>query len=582
MSELREKLLEAYRVGNFLQAALDTTFDEKESSDFVAETLVALHNEGAVDVIEQFMGLYNKQGSGSDFFWKLDLLEKSLPHMNAPTQHVMACVAHLSAETGQNIAANLLSTPFIDFCVADPSRPDEALHLIEESPLQWMDFVCPIIVAGTRVNMERYFEEAIRLAAHDNIEIRKRAVFSLGRIQYPVQSELPRQALDCLERLVVQETDDHLLENAIKSICTICMTDGSLTDKGGEILDLALSKGGDYALHAASASFGSDIGKLPEPLLDLIIQNLPRINPKNKGTVDMIDYGVLRLLKRDNPSQGIEFLEDFLLTHAQDLSLESLDSVVHEIQRSNKKLLNKLLTRWFFKGDRILCDGISIVVEAAHGEEMPLEVDPAEIPTPDFVHLIFLAHKAIGYLFLKPITTASIIISLIRQTNDANVLQELGTLLFDPLLLNFSGSLYDFLTGRVGIESGQTKDAIQTALDIFNTYLEDLKSVGNIPEMHPSQDQREAQARHFHQAVSTSYKEAMKESIFNLLCSKSVILYGSKSINYIQGPSGKSQRMEIPMSSHRTEIEVPRQDHIDPAGIEYMLRIFRAERMVKP
>ncbi|HKZ42046.1 MAG TPA: hypothetical protein VJ044_13870, partial [Candidatus Hodarchaeales archaeon] len=567
MSELREKLLEAYRADNFLQTALESTFGVEESRDNVTETLVVLHNEGAVDLIEQFTGLCNKPNSGSDFFLTRHLLEKSLPLLNAPIQQVMACVAHLAKEAGQDMMANSIFTSFIDFCVADPSRPDEALRLIKESPNQWMDYVCPTIIAGTRADMGRFFEEAMLLTDHEDIEIRKRAIFSLGRIQYPAQSELPKRALDCLERLVLQETDDQLLGNALKSICSICITDGFLVDKGEKIMDSALSKGGDYALYAVSESFGSDIDKLPELLLDMIIRYLPRLNTKNKGTVDKIDYGVLRLLKRDDPSQGIEFLENLLLTHAQDLSLESLDSVVHGMQSPGQKLLNKLLTRWFLKGDRVLCDGIRIIVDAVHGEEMHLEVDPAEIPTLDFIHLIFLAHKAIGYLFLKPITSASIVISLMRQTNAADAVQELGSFLFDPLLLNFSGALHDYLVSRVANESGQTKDAIQAALDNFKAYLKDLKSVGNIPEMHPSQDQREAQARHFHQTVSKSFKEAMKGSVFNLLCSQSVILYGRKSINYIQGPSGQSKRMEIPMSSHGTQIEVPRQDHIDPYGL---------------
>lgn len=580
MSELRDRLLEAYRAGNLLQIALESTFGAKESRNYVNEALVALHNEGVIDLIEQFKSLCNEPNSGRDFFLTRHLFENALPGLNAPIEHVMECVAHLAKEAGQDLAANTIFTSFINFCISDHSRLEQALGLIIESPNRWMDFVTPVIVAGTRIDMARYFHEAIHLISHEDTEIRKRAIFSIGRIQYSEQSDLPSQALDYLGRTIVQETDDHLLGNAIKSTCSICMADGSLVDQGVKILDVALLKGGDYALHAASEVFGLEFAKLPEPLLGVIMQHLARINPNNKGTVDMIDFGVLKLLERDDPAQGIEFLESFLLAQAQELPLKSLNSVVHRIARSDK-LLNRLLTRWFLKGDRVLCNGIHTIVDAMHGEEIHLEVDPSELPCSDPVHLIFLARKAIGYLFMNPISTASIIISLTRQTSDANTIRELGFLLFDPLLLNYSGALRDFLASRVASEPGLTKEAIQAAIDAFDAYLEGLKSVGNISEMHPPQDHREAHSRHFHQLMSESYKEAMKESIINLLCSKSVILYGRKSINYIQEPSGQSRRMEMVLSEHGTEIEVPRQEHIDPFGLDYMLRVFRAERLVK-
>lgn len=581
MSELREKLLEAHRTGNFLLTALGFTFGSTESSGSVSEALVLLHNEEKVDLIEQFKGLFNNHSSAPDFFLTRHLLESSLPRLNASVPHVMECVAHLVKEAGQDMAANSIFSPFIDFCAADPSRAAQAIELIKGAPDLWMDFIPPVIVAGARSDIERYFEEAIGLSSCKDIEIYRRAIYSIGRIQYGERHDLQEKALDYLERIVNKESDDHLLANIIKSICSICMADGSLVARGEKSVDLALSKGGDYTFYAASEVFGLNTDKLSEPLLTVILRHLPRLNPQNKGTVDMIDHGVVSLLKREDPAMGIEFLETLLLTHIEDLSLKSLNSVVHTIYRSDKKLLNKLLTRWFLISERVLCTGVSDIVGAAHGQELHLEIDMNELSLCDFVHFIFLARKAIGYLFLKPITAANIIISMMRQAKDADTTQELGNLLFNPLLLNFSGALRDFLTSRSTTESGQTKDAIQETLNAFNNYLNGLKAVGNITEMHPYQDQREAQSRHCQEEMSKSFKEAMKGSVINFLCTQSVILYGNKSINYIQDSSGQYKRMEIPMTAHGTEIEVPRQEHIDPIGLDYMLRIFRVERFVQ-
>ncbi len=128
-------------------------------------------------------------------------------------------------------------------------------------------------------------------------------------------------------------------------------------------------------------------------------------------------------------------------------------------------------------------------------------------------------------------------------------------------------------------ESGKTKTTIETALKTFDEYLDDLKETGVIPELHPTQTQRDAHHRHFSRLMLESFKEAEKKSVLLPLVSKSVLLYGRKSINYVYGSDGKSNRMEIPLHSHGTEMEIPRFENIDPFGLEYMIRIFRAEQI---
>lgn len=577
MSELREELLSAYKKGNFLQCAVDLS---KKNRNQVIETLVALHNVRTVDLIEQFESLHENDSSSSLYF-KLRLLEKALPSLKAPIQQVMDCIAHLVANVNPKMAGNIISSPFIEFCSADLSRSEEAMVLINESPQKWKDFILPVIIAGTRTDLELFFEEALCLSSHEDIEIRKPAIFSIGQIQYGDRQDLQKKVLDYLEKLVYDQADDHLLSNAIRSMCSICMKNDALLAQGCDLLKATLSKGGDYCLRAASELFGFYIDEFPSSLIEAIAEHLLRINPKDKNMLSNFGFGIVKLLTQDDPNYGIELLESLLLANPEDLSLKDLDDVVHGIYSSENKLTNKLLTRWFLKGDHALCEGIYAIVTAVHDQEMHLEIDIEELPCSDLIHLLFLSRKTIGYLFLKPITAASVIISLMRQASDPNTLKAVGSLLFDPLLLNFSGSLHDFLSIRASNESGQTKDVIQSALNTFDAYWEDLKSIGDIPEMHPSQDQREAQSRHFNQMMSKSYKEAEKRSILNFLCTKTVILYGKTSINYIQGLSGQSKRMEMPMKSHEMKIEYPRQEHIDPFGLDYMLRIFRVERLVK-
>lgn len=490
----------------------------------------------------------------------------------------MCCVFHLVHEAGQDMAAGTLFDSFIDFCAAEPSRPEESLRHIESSIDQYADLLTPTIVAGARIDVRHYINEAIRLSEHENIEIRKRAIFSIGRIQYPQDTNLCESALACLEFIGTKETDDNLLGNLIKSAFSLYKHDKSQVERIIGLISSALSKGGDYALHAASELFGFDFNELPEVLLDALLKHLRCVRPQNKGTLDNIDYGLIRLINREDPTKGIEFLEAVLVSNSDDASMDIFDSVIQGL-RKNNKVLNKLMTRWFLRGDRILCEGIRAVVNNARDDNMLLQIDPSELVSMEPLHIVFLARKTIGYLFFNPITAASVIISMMHHTNDDETLQQLGTLLFDPLLLNFSGKVKGYLIKQVESEPGEAKTTIETALKAFDEYLDDLKSTGGILELHPSQAQRDAHRRHFFRLMSESFKEVEKKSVLLSLVSKSVLLYGRKSINYVYDIDGKSNRMEVPLHSHGTEMEIPRLQIIDPFGLDYMLRIFRAEQI---
>jgi len=578
MDNLRNDLIIAFQQGNFLQVVYDKSLSESGNRSALKEELVSMHNDKLIDVIACFRALENNPDTTYDFFLTRHILEKALPHINAPVKPVMDCVLHLVREAGQDMAAGTLFDPFIDFCAAEPSRPKESLRQIEASIDQLADLLTPTVVAGARIDVRYYLNEAIRLTAHENIEIRKRAIFSLGRIQYPQGTNLCESALACLELSGTKETDDHLLGNLIKSAFSLYKHDKSQIERTIDLINSALSQGGDYALHAASELFGFDFNELPEALLDALLNHLRRVRPQNKGTLDNIDYGLIKLINREDPTKGIEFLEAVLLANPNDVSMGIFDSVIRGLYK-NKKVFSKLLTKWFLRGDRILCEGIRAVVNKASDRNMLLQIDPSELVSMDLVHIVFLARKGIGYLFFNPVTAASVIISLMHHTNEDETLHQLGTLFFDPLLLNFPGKVKDYLIQQAESESGKAKTTIETALKTFDEYLDDLKSTGVIPELHPTQTQRDAHRRHFSRLMSESFKEAEKESVILSLVSKSVLLYGRKSINYVYGPDGKSNRMEIPLHSHGTEMEIPRFQNIDPFGLDYMLRIFRAEQI---
>lgn len=577
MDDLRDALIDSYKAGTLIQVVYTRSIAERDQRNTLAAELTALHNEGAIDVIAGFTSLNNRPGSEVDFFLTRHVFEKILPQISASIQPVMACVHHLYAEAGHDGAAGMILDAYSSFCEKDPSHPKEALKEIERNP-DLLPLLTPTIVAGSRIDTSHYLAETLRLAGHNSIEFRRSAVFTLGRIQWPKGSTPPASAYTALEKVVAVEDDDNLLGCAIKTSFSLLQSDKSQERRIDKLLGDALSKGRDHALHAASQLFGFHTGEIPDQIMDTLVSQFYRIDPANKGTIDNIDHGLAHFLKTDKAINAISILQDMLIAHADDLSLKSFGSVVTQIH-NDKALLSTVSTRWLLRGEPVLCEGTYTIVSTGHGADMLLDIDPAELQPADYMHTIFLARKAIGYLFPNPESAASLLVSLMRHAPDKRTLTELGSLLFNPLLLNFTGKARTYVAECASGASGEVKEMLVGILKEVDDYLDALKSVGEIPELHPSEAQREAYNRRLSHQMAESFKEAEKQSVFLSLVSKSVLLYGRKSINYVHGPDGQSKRIEIPLQEHSVEIELPRQERLDRFGLDYMLRVFRAEQL---
>lgn len=574
------EILEAVKTETFLDYISNVSHCKQRNREQLGEMLASLNNTGEIDIISEFKNLKNKADSAGDFFSAMHILEIVLPDLNSSVDKVLDCVQHTITEAGQDLAAGMLIQPLTDFCEAIPSRVDEALVVILSDPGSYGNLLPPVLIAGTGVDIEKYINHSIDYLYHENVSIRSNAVFALGRIQYSSRSEYIQRILNGLTAICETEVHDQVLSSVVRTVCNIITSNDSYTEEALEILSSALSKGGGLTLYKASHIFGYECQNFREEVLDTLLAALSSVNAEHGGTLSNIGHGISILLKRDDPKKGIDFLERFLLHHQREVTIESLNHLVHSIMEQDISLLNKLMTKWFLKGDRILCDSIRIIVDTSHNKEIRLSVDQAELPPGNSVHHIFIARKVIGYLFMKPVTCASILLSLMENYQEENVLSDIGMLIFDPILLNYSGGPYHFLKENQGKFSEPVNFEIQKAINAIDAYLEGLRSIPEIPEMFPTQEQREIQRRSIGRKMAESYKEAQQDSIINLICSKSILLYGRSSIVRVYDNSGKSNRMEIPMQQHSVSFEIPRQADISPVDFDYTLRVFRNERLV--
>jgi hypothetical protein len=559
------------------------SFDNFISNDpVVIETLAQLHNEGAINVVKSYGSLENTVGVDIDFFLARGILEKLLPRLEAPVLEVMECILHLVEAAGQNLAAGTIINSFVDFCDINPVRSDEALKLIENSNNKLTELLIPTLVAGSRYDIDRYFDKTLALLSHEAIEIRAKAIFALGKLHYSQEAEAKAKfcskALHCLELSVSKETDDNLLGNIIISTFELYKYDRSQISIAIAIIDSALSKGCDSTLYMASYLLFYEYNELPEALLDKLFSHLVRIKSTSQESIRNIDYALHKLLLTGKHNQSIEFLEKLLIQNSNRLSISQFNQTAIEIF-NNKNLLAEIISKWFLSGDIYLCQSVESIFSIVHGD-MPISLALSESNHLNDNQIIFIARKAIGYLFVQqPIIATSIIVSLMKLVSDNKNIEELSELLFDPLLINYPGKISDYLKQKLDCEDEKVKSAIQSSLTNLENYFDDLKSTGEIPDLHPPQSQLEANRRKMSRMMSKSMKEAEKKSVFLSILPKSMLLYGRKTINYVHQVDGQVSRIETPLQSYGGEIELPRLSEIDPFGLDSMLRVFQVEKI---
>ena len=575
MSEIKERLIKASTDGNFLEVVCRFYFDHDDNRKSFGQQLAFLHNEGTIDVISEFKKL-KQDKEHSNFFSTRHVFIDALSELNSPVITVMDCVKHLVAEAGNDMTAGWLFTPFIKFCEADPKRPKEVLQIAEGSGDEWLDFISLAIISGSNLQLSEYAGRAVELSGHENIEIKIRAVIAIGRINYRDETSLLVDALRALENIIQAEYDDRLFGTALRSAFALYLADNNMESKVAALIQTALIQRGEYALYAASELFIFEKDKIPPLVLDVLLEALKDTKSQNKGTLDNIDQGLQYLVKTNQEDKAISFLEHLLVHNRDELSIEVFDSLIRELYGNDKLVLNKLATRWFLSKKVSLCRAVMDIVGLGHGNDIILIADTEQfIKQPEEIRL-FAARKAIGWLYINPVSATSFIVSLLDASSE-NEIEQITELLFDPLLISYSGKVKQYLDSILPNQSTNVQGILTNVFAKLDNYHEGLKSARNIPELLPSQSQRETHSRLANRQMAEASKKAEKASILNSICSKSVLLYGRKSIHYIHGLDDQMHRQEMPLHSFSHSIEHSRLAYMDPHGLDYMLRIFRVE-----
>jgi hypothetical protein len=476
----------------------------------------------------------------------------------------MQAVQALVAKGGADLAAYRPNDTFRDWCAADPTRAHAIIAAAEAGDVQAIAFVTFAFTALgdaalARSFVNRYCDER-----------RVSALFALGRIK-PADAQDAEDSIGVLMPFVDAVHDEAVRCNALMPLLDICEQVSALAPAHlPEAIAAAAVKPTPGLLFNLAKALLFHVKLFDRTSIQRALGALKATDPALEGIVRSLDDALDALLKTPNGDLALDFVTDIL---AQDngFDLKPFGSVKHNLSGGDRDRLFKLVVRWLISGNSNLCAAAAEILSTGE-RSVPFDSSTADLGLTG-PGQVFLAYKALGWLFTNEVVGASILVACLRSCDPAAA-KTIGELLFDPLLVNYGGKARDYLKA---IKKGDPAyGSIKAALKAADVYVKGLQINPQVKELRPSEYQYSVERRRTHDMMQTARKGAEKQSVFLSLVHRSVLLYGRRSITYVQEPGKKSRPVSIDMHSFSHSFELPRCEVIDPVGLSIMLLAFRS------
>lgn len=545
-------------------------FGLREEADIqvVQTRCIELHNSGTIDLLQIVESGALQALNGSSFFMAMHFLSRILPELNATPARMMACVEALVSRGGQDLAASQPNAAFRSWCSRDPHRANDviaAAHRSDDLAIRHLTFALESIDA---------ISESRQIALSYSDVRRLCAVTALGRIQDSDPASRS-ETFALFGSLVNSGADDTLRATMLGATAAILSRSGDApSPEAVGLLQRLVKDAGDFTIHQSARVLWECRQCLQPEIVACLLETLACLNPANKGTVNELDLGLASLLELRYDEAAITYVTRLLSSPGTPLRLKDLDGFSKTLVSGPPERLSRVIVQWLLPGTPRLCEGLADALRNRDSNGPPLELRAQDLSISP-VAQVFLCRKAIGWFFFMPSTAASLLVSVLRVC-DAETAQDVQELLVEPLLLNYS-NVRQYLQGLAVDDAAKSR--VEQALAQNQSYLEALRTVPAIKELHPSEHHRRIERLRIADQMREAHKQAQSQSVLLNLVKRSVVLYGNRSLTLIKDEKEEPRPIEIDLKPFEVSFEMPRMEVVDPIGLDFTLRVFRTERM---
>jgi len=568
-SNLKTKIINAAATDGLANLVFDHRWAiEGSDRQELATALAELHNDCEINVLSVASPEALAHFTGPRFFNGQNIFLEIIPQLEANLDEMVSAVTALVEAGGSDLASNMPNGSFREWCVQDQTRSEEVIS----RALAGDETIRPFLLFALQAVGD--LERIIACFNHEDVAIKMSAVSAtsrLGTLDEPKRVSI----YTAFDSLLDANSDGDLIANILGALLAVA-SDGKDVDtpKVQALVRRCLANPSDGVSHITACGLMQKQIPVGSPILDEVLERLLDIDPEKMGSIRQLDSGLYRLLEGEGAKAAIDFAGRLVGKTNGKISLKQLNSFTHRLIESDHEHFGYAVASWLIHGDIAL--GISLANAVGMREH------PVTAPIDHFglseVQKLRLCRRTIGFFLLEPVLAASVLVSIAR-TAEMETQTEISRLLYNPILVNFSGKVRDYL--RTIKPSDLAHAVVSQALEQLDALIKGFKEVGTINEINPSTNERFVASMHEFDEQQEVRRNAAKESIFADLIPHSVVLYGNKSISFIEGSDGERKRFETNLHSHEFSFELPRLGMFDPVTLEFLRRRFITVQVIE-
>lgn len=572
--DLQSKILDSVENGLFLECIYDfykKNFDKKQE---LFSILVELHNLGKINLFKEFIRLNNEAGR-IDFWMTRHILEDMMALIDIKCiSESLKCIEHLIKEAGNDLASHSILGKFQQKLESDEDLLEQVFEVFQENPILYKEFLGAIILVGSNLDFDKYFNINQKFLDSTDNDIKSRAIYLLGKFAYPSEACL-KTSIKKLELLGEKEANDTVLSSILHSYLTLLFLNPSYFDNTSEIfLQNIIAKSGKITFYnLATLLF---FHRKSEKIDDYQYFNLTRkvynfLKNKLASEVGTIQYIGMAFPTKNQDELLKDYLEliEFYIENGVEIELFGIKHFIED----DIELFEKIITRWFSSNS-------SKIALATRDffilNDVRLIQPNFDLVDSDCGYLkTFIAHKAVSCLFAYPEMLLHFLIHLMEASTEAEA-SDIANLIYHFILINYPHQKENTIKWKNNLHPHNQIELDRIAEEIEN-YLQNIKSIPEIKELHPPTENIIEYDRYQSETMARQFDDISQKSVFMQLFTPIRMLYGHKAI-FKQELNQQGNRTEIEMVSHSVSMAMPRMLLIDKDDFEFGLKIFLLER----
>ncbi len=491
---------------------------------------------------------------------------KMIPILDAPVVQLMELVHLLVEKGGDDLAATQPYEAFRKWCATSDRRADEVTKLAGTGDVLALDFLVFALEAKGDV------QQAFASAQADGQE-RIAGISALSRMNLTLEEA--KQAIRLMLK-VAQSAEPDMEARSIKAALDTAVRHPKPDRKSLSSAHYSYSMSGrneQIIIHLMAAALNQHAGQLSPEEVQSCVAGIINVDPENKGTVTQVDWALGNLWKVDTMQAG-KTAEELIARNEGRIGWDDLPAFFTATKEDEPRNLARLATEWLLKGNEHACSVLDLHLHEANRTTPFIEVNPEDLPDSADEHL-FLCRKAVGFLFTSPMTAAAWIVAVLRGGHP-DAADKVADLLFDPLLLNYSGELRGWLEREADAET-RGQEHIKGALERAQKVWDGFEAARELVELVPPAAHRSLiQFQEAEEAVQVQ-EMAQKKSLLGEFVPLQTLLYGDR-VEFIATDSEGNRRPQtVPMTEISVTVEHPKGIFHDPVGTEKLIENFKLE-----